>query len=103
MERLLSANLLLKEYPFKGSDVPSVNLRPILYKRLKIQGSTLRSRSLDYQTELINRCVNILKLDKFLNNGSTSFGTIVDQITGAEGSGPIRTYIHKVRDFFGSF
>jgi len=62
-----------------GSEVPTVNLRPILYKRLKIQGSTLRSRSLDYQTELIN-----------------SFGVIVDQITGAEGSGPIRTYIHKV-------
>ncbi|KAF8558275.1 quinone oxidoreductase putative [Imleria badia] len=62
-----------------GSDVPSVNLRPILYKRLKIQGSTLRSRSLDYQTELIN-----------------SFGTTVGQITGAEGSGPIRAYIHKV-------
>jgi len=64
-----------------GSEVPSVNLRPILYKRLKIQGSTLRSRSLDYQTELIN---------------SSSFGAVADQITGAEGKGPIRTYIHKV-------
>jgi putative PIG3 family NAD(P)H quinone oxidoreductase len=62
-----------------GSEVPLVNLRPILYKRLKIQGSTLRSRSLDYQTELIN-----------------SFRAVVDQITGAEGDGPIRTYIHKV-------
>ncbi|KIJ62673.1 hypothetical protein HYDPIDRAFT_30266 [Hydnomerulius pinastri MD-312] len=62
-----------------GSEVPSVNLGPILYKRLKIQGSTLRSRSLEYQTELIG-----------------SFQTIVDKITGAEGSGPIRTYIHKV-------
>ncbi|KAF8442800.1 quinone oxidoreductase putative [Boletus edulis BED1] len=64
-----------------GGDVPSVNLRPILYKRLKIQGSTLRSRSLDYQTDLIN---------------SASFGAVVSQITGAEGNGPLRTYIHKV-------
>ncbi|KAH0832137.1 putative quinone oxidoreductase [Lanmaoa asiatica] len=64
-----------------GSEVSSVNLRPILYKRLRIQGSTLRSRSLKYQTELIN---------------SANFGAIVDQITGAKGNGPIRTYIHKV-------
>ncbi|OJA12286.1 hypothetical protein AZE42_12810 [Rhizopogon vesiculosus] len=38
-----------------GSEVPSVNLGPILYKRLRIQGSTLRSRSVEYQTELIAR------------------------------------------------
>ena len=52
---------LLKEYPCKGSEVPSVNLGPILYKRLKIQGSTLRSRSLDYQTELIHRCASTVE------------------------------------------
>jgi len=64
-----------------GNVVPSVNLQPILYKRLKIQGSTLRSRSLEYQTELIN---------------SAGFRAIIDQITGSEGKGPIRTYVHKV-------
>ncbi|KIJ17867.1 hypothetical protein PAXINDRAFT_167810 [Paxillus involutus ATCC 200175] len=62
-----------------GNEVPSVNLSPILFKRLKIQGSTLRSRSLQYQTELIG-----------------SFQAIVDKITGATGRGPIQTYIHAV-------
>jgi len=38
-----------------GSVVDSVNLAPILYKRLHIEGSTLRSRSLEYQAELISR------------------------------------------------
>ncbi|KAG6335615.1 hypothetical protein ID866_3472 [Astraeus odoratus] len=64
-----------------GSEVPSVNLTPILYKRLKIQGSTLRSRSLQYQCELVN---------------SVTFQDIVAKITGSEGNGPIRTYIHEV-------
>ncbi|KAF9221531.1 quinone oxidoreductase putative [Gyrodon lividus] len=64
-----------------GNEVHSVNLSPILYKRLKIQGSTLRSRSLEYQTELV---------------GSANFQVIVDKITGAAGSGVIRTYIHTV-------
>ncbi|KAG2365104.1 hypothetical protein BDR07DRAFT_1470550 [Suillus spraguei] len=62
-----------------GNVVSTVNLGPILYKRLRIQGSTLRSRSLQYQTELI-----------------ASFRDIVDKVTGANGGGPIRTYIHKV-------
>jgi NADPH:quinone reductase-like Zn-dependent oxidoreductase len=64
-----------------GNEVPSVNLTPILYKRLKIQGSTLRSRSLEYQTELIE---------------SAGYQAIMDKITGAEGNGLLRTYIHKV-------
>jgi NADPH:quinone reductase-like Zn-dependent oxidoreductase len=64
-----------------GSEVPVVNLSPILYKRLRIQGSTLRSRSLQYQTELI---------------ASPKFRDIIDKVTGVNGGGPIRTYIHKV-------
>ncbi|THH17270.1 hypothetical protein EW146_g3503 [Bondarzewia mesenterica] len=51
-----------------GPVVDKVNLGPILYKRLRIQGSTLRSRTVSYQTELIS----------------------------SQGEGPIRTYIHKV-------
>lgn len=35
-----------------GAIADSVNLGPILFKRLHIQGSTLRSRSLEYQREL---------------------------------------------------
>jgi NADPH:quinone reductase-like Zn-dependent oxidoreductase len=43
-----------------GSEVDSVDLRPILYKRLRIQGSTLRSRSVAYQADLIARLVKYL-------------------------------------------
>ncbi|KAG6816994.1 hypothetical protein H0H87_000889 [Tephrocybe sp. NHM501043] len=39
-----------------GSQV-DVDLSPILYKRLRIQGSTLRSRSVAYQTDLIAQYV----------------------------------------------
>ncbi|KAI0313244.1 hypothetical protein OF83DRAFT_1142337 [Amylostereum chailletii] len=40
-----------------GSEVAKVDLGPILYKRLRIQGSTLRSRPLEYQAALVARCV----------------------------------------------
>jgi len=63
-----------------GAMVDSVNLGLILYKRLHIEGSTLRSRSLEYQANLIER----FKLDVF------------SKITREDGDGPIRTYIHKV-------
>jgi len=63
-----------------GSIADSVNLGLILHKRLHIEGSTLRSRSLDYQADLIEK----FKLDIF------------SKITGEGGNGPIRTYIHKV-------
>jgi len=63
-----------------GAEVPNFNLIKILYKRLRIQGSTLRSRSLAYQAELMKRFK----------------GELLNEITGAEGSGPMRTYIHKV-------
>jgi len=63
-----------------GSTVEVVNLRPILSKRLKIQGSTLRSRSLAYQADLIARFSR----------------EISGMITGSEGDCPIRVYIHKV-------
>ncbi|KAH9935132.1 quinone oxidoreductase [Epithele typhae] len=63
-----------------GSLVPEFDLRMILYKRLRIQGSTLRARSEDYQGDLIARFAH----DAF------------PHITGAEGSGMIKTYIHKV-------
>ncbi|TFK73189.1 quinone oxidoreductase putative [Pluteus cervinus] len=63
-----------------GSTVTSTNIAPILYKRLKIQGSTLRSRTPEYQAELIAR-----------------FGReALPKITGTNGAGPIKTYIHKV-------
>jgi len=55
-----------------------IDLRPILYKRLRIQGSTLRARSIDYQTELLQ-----------------SMTSIINDITGEKGEGPLRTYVHK--------
>ncbi|KAM6494303.1 hypothetical protein JOM56_010664 [Amanita muscaria] len=63
-----------------GANVSSTNIAPILYKRLRIQGSTLRSRSTEYQADLIKKFRDrTLKL-----------------ITGQGGNGPIKTYIHKV-------
>ncbi|TEB22763.1 quinone oxidoreductase putative [Coprinellus micaceus] len=63
-----------------GNIVESVNLAPLLFKRLHIEGSTLRSRSIKYQADLIAR-----------------FGKeALDKITAEEGQGPIRTYIYKV-------
>ncbi|TDL19703.1 quinone oxidoreductase [Rickenella mellea] len=63
-----------------GAEVSNFNLIPLLYKRLHIQGSTLRARSVPYQTDLINR----FKTD------------VLDHITGSAGDGKLRTYIHKV-------
>ncbi|KAF8349412.1 hypothetical protein F5887DRAFT_946033 [Amanita rubescens] len=63
-----------------GTTVPSANIAPILYKRLRIQGSTLRSRSLEYQAVLIK---------EFRER-------VLDQITGESGSGSIKTFIHEV-------
>ncbi|KAJ7676543.1 hypothetical protein DFH06DRAFT_1317176 [Mycena polygramma] len=63
-----------------GPTVASVDLPPILFKRLRLQGSTLRSRTPQYQADLIAR------FDK----------EILQHITGEKGDGPIKTYIHKV-------
>jgi len=63
-----------------GAEVSSFSLLPILYKRLRIQGSTLRSRSEEYQADLIKRFTL----------------TVGDSITGESGVGPLRTFIHKV-------
>jgi len=59
---------------------PKIDLGPLLYKRLRVQGSTLRSRSLEYQAEVIKK----------MTEG------IIPDITGEGGGGPLRTYIHKV-------
>lgn len=62
-----------------GEMVSNINLRPILSKRLRIQGSTLRSQSAAYKAEVIKR-----------------FSALLGNITPSGGDGPIRTYIHKV-------
>ncbi|KIK69975.1 hypothetical protein GYMLUDRAFT_34377 [Collybiopsis luxurians FD-317 M1] len=63
-----------------GAKVSEFDLSALLYKRLRIQGSTLRSRSEAYQAELIA---------KFSHD-------FLDMITGKDGQGLIKTYIHKV-------
>ncbi|KAJ7814063.1 quinone oxidoreductase [Mycena leptocephala] len=63
-----------------GTVVPSVDLLPILRKRLRIQGSNLRAQKPEYQADLIAR---FEKQFLFL-------------ITGDEGKGPIKTSIHKI-------
>jgi len=63
-----------------GGEVGSFNLGVILYKRLHIEGSTLRSRSVAYQTELIAG----FKRD------------VVGHLTNLQGSGKLRTIIHSV-------
>ncbi|KAF5380751.1 hypothetical protein D9757_007165 [Collybiopsis confluens] len=63
-----------------GTQVSEFNLAAILYKRLRIQGSTLRSRTRAYQADLIARFTR----------------DFLEMITGKDGQGPIKTYIHQV-------
>nr|VWO99467.1 Reducing polyketide synthase FUB1 (EC (Fusaric acid biosynthesis protein 1) [Ganoderma boninense] len=63
-----------------GAEVSKFNLAPILYKRLRIQGSTLRARSVEYQADLVARFKR----------------EALDHITGAAGDGKVRMYIHEV-------
>jgi len=64
-----------------GNKIPEGSeLTPILYKRLRIQGSTLRARSIAYQAKLIKRFED----------------EVSDKITASEGNGAVRLYIHKV-------
>lgn len=63
-----------------GPVVSSANLLPILLKRLRIEGSTLRARSLEYQANLISRFQK----------------EIGYKITGSEGDGDLRVFVHKV-------
>lgn len=63
-----------------GETVPKMSLLPILFKRLRIQGSTLRSRSPEYQAGLIA---------KFRDE-------VLPFVTASSGDGLVRTYVHKV-------
>ncbi|KIJ96160.1 hypothetical protein K443DRAFT_682494 [Laccaria amethystina LaAM-08-1] len=63
-----------------GAVVEKANLAPILYKRLHIEGSTLRRRTLKYQAELIAQFRQ----------------EVFGKITSEGGEGPVRTYVYKV-------
>lgn len=96
-----------------GGKVPEVDLGPILYKRLHIEGSTLRSRSAAYQADLIAEYVAPTRAHR---GRRASAGIcvwrrahrmhrfqarILGEITGSTGGGKIRTYIHEVFPFEG--
>ena len=77
--------------------MPSFSLRPILYKRLRIQGSTLRARSEDYQAQLVARFVVLNPMGIGADIRCCRFKKeAFPHITGSSGDGQIRTYIHKV-------
>ena len=52
----------LTYFLLSGSKVDDVDIGPILYKRLRIEGSTLRSRSAEYQADLIQKYVASFRL-----------------------------------------
>ena len=57
----------------------SVNLGLILFKRLHIEGSTLRSRSLEYQADLIEKYMLELLIFPLLNLSSqVSIGCLLE-------------------------
>lgn len=70
-----------------GLDVEKTSLGPILFKRLQITGSTLRSRSPEYQMNLVQ------------NFGKDVFPHIVEQAFGNQGNGKrdaIQVVMHAV-------
>ncbi|KAI0682803.1 quinone oxidoreductase [Cytidiella melzeri] len=99
-----------------GDIVENVNLSPILYKRLRIEGSTLRSRSPAYQADLISRYVPTFPLFFlpfllfFWSSGPLTptpvfcgyyyLGRfekdVLSEITSCTGHGQVRTNIHQV-------
>jgi NADPH:quinone reductase-like Zn-dependent oxidoreductase len=53
-------------FDFAGFNLKELNMGPILYKRLRIQGSTLRSRPLDFQIDLVSRRVSLLAVNNMI-------------------------------------
>jgi NADPH:quinone reductase-like Zn-dependent oxidoreductase len=63
-----------------GRELEKVHLGPLLLKRLRLWGTTLRARSVPYQADLVER---------FRRDA-------VGKLTGADGHGELKTYVHKV-------
>jgi NADPH:quinone reductase-like Zn-dependent oxidoreductase len=63
-----------------GRELEKVDLGPLLFKRLRIQGTTLRACSVPYQADLFERFAR----------------DVVGKPTGVEGHGELKTYVHKL-------
>lgn len=70
-----------------GMKVPNFDMGPLLFKRLKIEGSTLRSRDLEYQSNLVQSFVESGGLASIVSG-------IKQESKGDEGH---HLAIHKVR------
>ncbi|EPQ29611.1 uncharacterized protein PFL1_02830 [Pseudozyma flocculosa PF-1] len=53
-----------------GSKVKELNIGPLLFKRLRVEGSTLRSRSLEYQGDLVQGFVREKGLERLISGCS---------------------------------
>ncbi|KAH8822557.1 quinone oxidoreductase [Flagelloscypha sp. PMI_526] len=62
-----------------GGEISNFDMAPILLKRLRIEGTTLRSRSAEYQADLVSRFAREL----------------LPHFTASDGSGPLHPIIHK--------
>lgn len=73
-----------------GAKVPEFDLAQLLFKRLHLEGTTLRSRSLDYQSELVQGFVQTGMLDK-----------LAGAVKGEDGQGSSAHHIqiHDVLDW----
>jgi len=68
-----------------GGSKKEVDLAQLLFKRLHLEGTTLRSRSLEYQSRLVQEFVKSGALDK-----------LVKGVGKSEEEGAHRIQIHKV-------
>lgn len=79
----LDGRLVLQGF-MGGVQVDKFNMAPLLMKRLKVLGSTLRSRSLDYQCDLVQGFVESGALESIVQGATT------------KGEGHHEITIHKV-------
>ncbi|KDN52412.1 quinone oxidoreductase putative [Tilletiaria anomala UBC 951] len=74
-----------------GIKVKDGNIGPIIFKRLRIEGSTLRSRTVEYQGELVQSFLKEGGLDKIIAGVSKESG-----VGGNDKLRPHSLVIHKV-------
>jgi len=76
-----------------GPKAPSFNMTPILVKRLKIIGTTLRSRPLDYKIELTQRVAELFPLF-----GEGKLKSVVDKVFSWDRASDAHQYVRENRN-----